>query len=214
MGGVVYQHGPRHLDVLVKDLGLEHGNSGQTPAAHDATGDDPARSNQTQSDNCRSQVAGCFFPSQDNIHRELSVPTHAHPHTAEPGKVEKACQIPEARKAVGTNIPFWNLCEEVTTYPDSDWSGCKEARKPETGNRKSVRSRHCVLKPGAVQSQARGQRGRSWHQSASVIMKHSMTLGYVIEGAETVAVCAVGRGDVVGLWLMARQVIGQENRPR
>ena len=25
--GIVYQHDPRHVDVLVKDLGLEHGNS-------------------------------------------------------------------------------------------------------------------------------------------------------------------------------------------
>ena len=30
--GIVYQHDPRHSDVLVKDLGLEHGNSVQTPA--------------------------------------------------------------------------------------------------------------------------------------------------------------------------------------
>ena len=34
--GIVYQHDPRHVDVLVKDLGLEHGNSVQTPAAPDA----------------------------------------------------------------------------------------------------------------------------------------------------------------------------------
>ena len=30
--GVVYQHDPRHVHVLVKDLGLERGNSVQTPA--------------------------------------------------------------------------------------------------------------------------------------------------------------------------------------
>ena len=35
--GIVYQHDPRHADVLVKDLGLEHGNSVQTPATPDAT---------------------------------------------------------------------------------------------------------------------------------------------------------------------------------
>ena len=33
--GNVYQHDPRHVDVLVKDLGLEHGNSVQTPATLD-----------------------------------------------------------------------------------------------------------------------------------------------------------------------------------
>ena len=35
--GIVYQHDPRHVDVLVKDLGLEQGNSVQTTATHDAT---------------------------------------------------------------------------------------------------------------------------------------------------------------------------------
>ena len=30
--GIIYQHDPRHIDVLVKDLGLENGNSVQTPA--------------------------------------------------------------------------------------------------------------------------------------------------------------------------------------
>ena len=30
--GIVYQHDRRHVDVLVKDLGLEHGNSVQKPA--------------------------------------------------------------------------------------------------------------------------------------------------------------------------------------
>ena len=29
--GIIYQHDPRHGDVLVKDFGLEHGNSVQTP---------------------------------------------------------------------------------------------------------------------------------------------------------------------------------------
>ena len=35
--GIVYQHGPRHVDVLVKELGLERGNTVQTAATHDVT---------------------------------------------------------------------------------------------------------------------------------------------------------------------------------
>ena len=35
--GIVYQHDPRHVDVLVKDLGLQHDNSVQTPATPDVT---------------------------------------------------------------------------------------------------------------------------------------------------------------------------------
>ena len=37
---IVYQHDPRHIDVLVKDLGLENGNSVQTPATPDVIEDE------------------------------------------------------------------------------------------------------------------------------------------------------------------------------
>ena len=33
----MYQHDPRHVDVLVKDFGLELGNSMRTPGTHDVT---------------------------------------------------------------------------------------------------------------------------------------------------------------------------------
>ena len=39
--GLVYQHDPRHVDVLVKDLGLDHGNSVQTRAVHDVIDEEP-----------------------------------------------------------------------------------------------------------------------------------------------------------------------------
>ena len=39
--GVVYQYDPRQVDVLVIDLGLEQGNSVQTPETHDVTEEEP-----------------------------------------------------------------------------------------------------------------------------------------------------------------------------
>ena len=63
---MVYQHDPRHVDVLVKDLGLEHGNSVQTPATHDATEEEePEPLSQVQHSKYRSQVARCLFLSLD-----------------------------------------------------------------------------------------------------------------------------------------------------
>ena len=63
--GIVYQHDPRHVDVLVEDLGLEHGNSVQTPAAHVATEEEPEPLDQVQHSKYRLQVARCLFPSQN-----------------------------------------------------------------------------------------------------------------------------------------------------
>ena len=62
----MYQHDPRHVDVLVKDLGLEHGNSVQTAAAPDAADEEePEPMRQDQHDKYRSQVARCLFLSHD-----------------------------------------------------------------------------------------------------------------------------------------------------
>ena len=60
--GIVYQHDSRYVDVFVKDLGLEHGNSVQTPAAPDAAQEEePEPLSQDQHHKYRSQVARCLF---------------------------------------------------------------------------------------------------------------------------------------------------------
>ena len=54
---MVCQHDARHVDVLLKDLGLEHDNSVQTQAAHELPDDEPEPLDRTESSNFRSQVA-------------------------------------------------------------------------------------------------------------------------------------------------------------
>ena len=61
----MYQHDPTHVELLVKDLGLEHGNSVQTPATHDATEEETELLDQVQHNKCRSQAARCLVFSQD-----------------------------------------------------------------------------------------------------------------------------------------------------
>ena len=77
--GIVYQHDPRHVDVLVKDLGLEHGNSVQTPATHDATEEEePEPLSQDQHSMYRSLVARCLFFSQDRAETTFIVNELCH----------------------------------------------------------------------------------------------------------------------------------------
>ena len=64
--GIVYQHDPRHIDVLVRELGLENGNTVQTPAATSTAEEEESEPlSQTQYHKYRSQVARCLFLSQD-----------------------------------------------------------------------------------------------------------------------------------------------------
>ena len=96
----MYQHDPRHIDVLVKDLGLENGNSVQTPATSDVTVEEkPEPLNQVQHRKYRSQVARCLFLSQDRaditfIVNELCQ-TMSNPTQQRSRQVEEANQIPE-----------------------------------------------------------------------------------------------------------------------
>ena len=62
----MYQHDPRHVDVLVKDLALEHDKSVQTPATPDVTEEEESEAlSQDQHHRYRSQFARCLFLSQD-----------------------------------------------------------------------------------------------------------------------------------------------------
>ena len=93
-------YGSPNVDVLVKDLGLEHGNSVQTPATPDVTEEEETEPlSQVQQHKYRSQVARCLFLSQDrsrhNIHRERVVPRDVESQSAEACQAEKACQVLE-----------------------------------------------------------------------------------------------------------------------
>ena len=89
----------RHVDELVKDLGIEHGNSVQTQATPDVTEEEELEPlSQVQHHRYRSQDARCLFLSQDrvdNIHRERAVPKDVESQSAEPCQAEKACQVLE-----------------------------------------------------------------------------------------------------------------------
>ena len=64
--GIVYQHDPRHIDVLVRELGLENGNTVQTPAPPSPAEEEESEPlSQNQHHKYRSQVARCLFLSQD-----------------------------------------------------------------------------------------------------------------------------------------------------
>ena len=98
----MYQHDPRHVDVLVKDLGLEHGNSVQTPATPDVTEEEESEPwSQVQHHRYRSQVARCLLLSQDRADMTFIV---VESQPAEPCQIEEACQASETRETVETSV--------------------------------------------------------------------------------------------------------------
>ena len=63
--GILYQHDPRRVDVLVANLGLVKGNAVQTPIIDDVKDENPVWLHPKQASEYRSHVARCLFLSPD-----------------------------------------------------------------------------------------------------------------------------------------------------
>ena len=63
--GISYQHDSRHVDILVESLGLENGNTVQTPMIDDVKDENPVWLDSEQISKYRSHVARCFLSSQN-----------------------------------------------------------------------------------------------------------------------------------------------------
>ena len=117
--------------MLVKDVVLEHGNSVQTPATHDATEEeDPS---QVQYSKYRSQVARCLFLSEDRADTTLVVnelcQRMSSPKQQSLAKLKRLAKYLKRERQWGQIFGCGRLVEEMTTFTDSDWAGCKETRK-------------------------------------------------------------------------------------
>ena len=132
--GIVYQHDPRHIDVLVKELGLENGNTVQTPAAPNTAEEEESELlSQTQHHRYRSQVARCLFLSQDRaditfIVNELCQKMSNSTQQCV-AKLKRLTRYLKRERQWGQIFKYEKTGEEVTMFTDSDWAGCKETRK-------------------------------------------------------------------------------------
>ena len=132
--GKVYQHDPRHVDVLVKDLGLEHGSTVQTPATPDVTEEEESEPlSQVQRHSYRSQVARCLFLRQDRaditfIVNELCQKMSS-PNQQSLVKLKRLARYLKRERQWGQVFEYGVLAEELTVLTDSDWAGCHETRK-------------------------------------------------------------------------------------
>ena len=130
--GTVYQHDPRRVGVVAKDLGLEHGNSVQTPATHDVTEEEPAPLDQVQHSRYKSLVERCFFLSQDRADTTFTVnklSKDVKPTQQSLAKLKRLVKYLKRERQREQRFSHRRMVEKVTTCSDSEWSGCKTTRQ-------------------------------------------------------------------------------------
>ena len=132
--GIVYQHDPRHVDVLVKDFGLEHRNSVQTPATPDVMEEGESEpSSQVQHQQNRSQVTRCLYLSQDRADMTFIVnelcQKMSSPNQQSLAKLKRLAMYLKSERQWRQVFECGKMAEELAAFTDSDWAGCKETRK-------------------------------------------------------------------------------------
>ena len=120
----MYHHDPRHVDVLVKDLGLEHGNSVQTPAAPDAMEEEESELlSQDQHHRYKSLVARCLFFSQDRaditfIVNELCQKM-SNPNQQSSARLKRLARCLKRERQWGQLFEYGELTEELTVFTET-----------------------------------------------------------------------------------------------
>ena len=124
--GIVYPHDPRHVDVRVKDLGLEHSNSVQTPATPSVMEEEESEPlSQVQHQQYRSQVDRA----------DMSLVVHelcqkkSSPNQPSLAELKRFARYLKRERQWGQVFEYGKMAEKLTVFTDSDWAGCKETRK-------------------------------------------------------------------------------------
>ena len=114
--GIVHRHDPRHVDVLVKDLGLEHVCSVQTPATPDVMEEE-------ESEPLSQDRADITFIVNDLCQNVSS------PNQQSLAKLKRLARYLKRERQWGQVFEYGKMAEELAAFTDSDWAGCKETRK-------------------------------------------------------------------------------------
>ena len=123
---------PDTLTCFVKDLGLENGNSVQTPATPEVTEEEkPEPLSKIQHHKYRSTGCQMFVPQPrpitfivNELCQRMSNPTQQSLV-----KLKRLARYLKRERQWGQVFKHGKTVEEVTTFTDSDWAGCKETRK-------------------------------------------------------------------------------------
>ena len=173
----MFQHDPIRVDVLVKDLGLEQGNSVQTPVTEDVTEEEQELLDQVQHSKYRLPVARCLFLSRYRADITLIVNKLGQrmSNATKPCEVEEAGQIFESRGTVGANIQLWK------NDPRSDDSGRLHRTRKSSNAGVTLRQPHTESKLAQAKDHCKKQRGSIGCSIGSVWVDRNCV---VVEGSE------------------------------
>ena len=148
--GILHQHDVRHVDVLVESLGLENGNTVQTPKVDDVKDENPVWLDSEHISKYRSHVARCLFFSQDRADITFAVnelcQRMSDPSQHSFSKLKRLVRYWKGERQRIQVFEFGDMSSEVTVFSGSDWAGDKETRKSSSAGVALV-GRHFLMRP-------------------------------------------------------------------
>ena len=132
--GITYKVDPRHVDIVIRELGLQDSKSVKTPFNHESHEDDDQELDDAQALRYRACVARLNYLAQDRsdiqfpvkeLCRFMSKPTKGdHNNLIRLGKYLKG------RREVAVRFPYQAKNDSLSIWTDSDHAGCKRTRNP------------------------------------------------------------------------------------
>ena len=135
-----YEADPRHVENILRDMGMETCNGGTVPGAKEEGKHDEEDKELNEMDRrrFRSVVARANYLAADRADIRFSVKELCRrmsaPTTSDMARLKKLCRYLRERSRIVQVIPVGQEMEKVLhVYVDSDYAGCRRTRRSSTG---------------------------------------------------------------------------------
>ena len=136
-GGITYKADPRHVEIVVKELGLQDSKAVRTPYNHESQEDDDEELDDSQALRYRACVARLNYLAQDRSDIQYPVKElcrfMSRPTQGDWRNLIRMGKYLKGRKEMAVKYWYQGKNDVLTTWTDSDHAGCRRTRKSTSG---------------------------------------------------------------------------------
>ena len=138
--GITYEADPRHVELVIEQLGLQNASTVSTPGAREEghTKEDNEESlNEKEATRYRAVIARCNYMSPDRPDIAFAVKelgrAMAEPTNGDAQRLKRLGRYLKSKPRLQQWYEWRRSQNVVKTYSDADWAGCRQSRKSTSG---------------------------------------------------------------------------------